>query len=141
MKPLFIRLAGPPRGKGRPRMGPNNVVYTDAKTRVYEESLALIARAAMRSREKFSGPLQVDMVAFFSVPASWSEAKRRDALTGHLRPLCKPDADNIAKMMDALNGIVWSDDALTCDVTVRKFFAAEPSLLVCVQAATLGMVP
>ena len=37
---------------------------------------------------------------------------------------CKPDFDNMAKAVgDALNGVLWLDDALICDVVIRKMYA------------------
>lgn len=46
--------------------------------------------------------------------------------TGRMLHTVKPDRDNLAKaVQDALNGIVYRDDAQICDGVIRKFRAAE----------------
>ena len=141
-KPITIVLDGVPRGKGRPRFDPRTMrPYKDPKTEDYEKALGWKAREAMRGRQPVHGPLDIIMIAKFPIPKDFNAAQRRDAIVGLLRPLSKPDADNIAKMKDALNKIVWTDDALVVDETVRKFFALEPSLLIQVRPAVLGVMP
>ena len=50
------------------------------------------------------------------------------AESGALRPITKPDADNFAKVIDALNGIVWPDDNQVVELTVEKFYSTRPRL-------------
>lgn len=135
---LVVRLPGPPRGKGRPRMrvitpkaGRSFAgVYTDAQTRNYEGMLRQVAAVAMGSRPLLSGPLMVTVRALFPVPASWSRRKRSDALGGLLRPTGKPDADNLMKVIDSCNGIVWNDDSQVVDMRVIKRYSEKPSLAI-----------
>ena len=51
-----------------------------------------------------------------------------------LRPTTKPDWDNIAKVIDALNHVVWADDASVVDGLVRKFYGETPELVIQVTA-------
>ncbi len=74
------------------------------------------------------------MFAMMAIPASWSKRKRLDAIEGRLRPTTKPDWDNIAKVIDALNHVVWADDASVVDGLVRKFYSETPELVVQVTA-------
>jgi Holliday junction resolvase RusA-like endonuclease len=58
------------------------------------------------------------------VAPSWSRKKRQAALAGALHPTGKPDLDNCVKLlMDALNGILWRDDAQVTDIAVIKRYA------------------
>lgn len=41
-------------------------------------------------------------------------------LKPHLFFIVKPDADNISKLMDGLNGVAWVDDAQVTDLRVKK---------------------
>lgn len=131
-----IELAGEPRGKGRPRSriahkasGSQFIaVYTDPETESYEGALRWTAAAAMRGRAPFHHALKVRVIATMSVPRSWSGKRRNQALGGLIRPVVKPDADNILKTLDALNKIVWRDDSLIVECTVEKHYGELPSL-------------
>lgn len=131
--PLVIVLPGAPKGKGRPRFWNGRAVTPEA-TRAYEHSLAAVARVAMAARPVINGPMSVSVEARMPVPASWSRKRRAAALAGVLWPTGKPDADNILKCLDALNGIVWRDDALIVATQVLKIYSAEPSLIVTIRA-------
>ena len=46
---------------------------------------------------------------------------------GLIRPLLKPDFDNIAKKYsDMYNGNVWLDDSLVIDGRIRKYYSILP---------------
>lgn len=84
--------------------------------------------------EPWDTPVQVDIVATFARPKSHRTSKgglRRGA------PSCytsKPDVDNLAKMVgDALNGVLWKDDAQIVKCTVLKLWGEQPGLRVVVQ--------
>jgi Holliday junction resolvase RusA-like endonuclease len=133
-EPIVIELEGVPIGKGRPRFGRGRT-YTPAKTRSFETALGFAARRVMGARLPLSGPLDVSVTAFFPVPASWSAKQRERALGGLIRPTAKPDNDNILKTIDALNKVVFGDDAQAVDTHVRKFYAAHPLLRIEVRPA------
>lgn len=138
---IVIELSGQPQGKGRPRFravetrsGAKFVsAYTPAKTRKYERALAWAGKAAMKGQKPMEGALQAIVTAYFEVPTSWSTKKRDAALAGAIRPTVRPDWDNIGKTLDALNGVVFTDDAIMVDVRVVKFYAECPRLTVEVQ--------
>jgi Holliday junction resolvase RusA-like endonuclease len=136
MSSIVIDLPGPPRGKGRPRFRIVNPkagkqfgsVYTDAKTAGYEGALRQIAALKMRGIPLMEGPLRVVITATFLPATSWPKRKKSDALSGVIRPTGKPDFDNLAKVIDALNGIVWPDDSQVVDGRVIKQYGDKPSL-------------
>jgi Holliday junction resolvase RusA-like endonuclease len=68
------------------------------------------------------------MHVFRPVPESWSRRDHELALVGGIRPTSKPDDDNYLKIRDALNGIVWNDDAQCVDSRVLKFYSKRPAL-------------
>jgi Holliday junction resolvase RusA-like endonuclease len=139
---VTIRLPGGPRGKGRHRaqlvqragQKPRIHSHPDEKTEIYEGALRVAAGFVMRGRPLLAGPLAVEMFAFLPIPASFSKRKRLDAIERRLRPTTKPDWDNIAKVIDALNKVVWADDAAVVDGTVRKFYGEKPELVIVVRA-------
>lgn len=133
--PVTVRLLGEPRGKGRPRattMRGKVRTYTPVETVNYEAALRMAAQVSMGARPILEGSLTVDVVAEFAPPASMGKRKAAQALNGFIRPTKKPDADNIAKMLDALNGVVWRDDAQITTLTVSKRYAERPALTVAV---------
>lgn len=103
--------------------------YTRAATRSYEELLGIQGNLAMRGRKRLDEvPVKVEMLSIFAVPESWTKAEEAAALAGEIRPICKPDWDNIAKVTDGLNKIVWKDDAQIVDGRVQKFYGERSFL-------------
>jgi Holliday junction resolvase RusA-like endonuclease len=133
---IVVELPGEPIGKGRPRFRPVTTkdgrsfvnAYTPARTRAYERALAMTAKVAMRGKPPILGPLAVTVTAFFAVPASWSNKKRDAALAGIVRPTGRPDYDNVIKSLDALNTIVFADDAQIVQAKVAKVYDEQPRL-------------
>jgi Holliday junction resolvase RusA-like endonuclease len=128
---IIVELAGTPLGKGRPRfMRATGHAYTPAKTRNFESNLLLAAQDVMAGRPPIEGPLYVRVVAHFPVPQSWSKKKRASALLGELWPTTRPDWENVAKMLDAFNGVVWVDDAQVAEGLIIKRYSDRPRLRV-----------
>ena len=73
--------------------------------------------------------------ARMTVPTSSPKNKRAAALGGALLPISRPDLDNLAKIADALNLIVWVDDAQVVDLHVRKTYSDTPALIIDVEPA------
>ncbi len=140
-----IVLYGEPMGKGRPRSRvawtkqdrPFVAVYTPTETRKYETALAMAGKVAMGNRPPLEGPLTIEIDAIFAVPQSWSQKRRDAALAGVVRPTGRPDLDNVYKMVDALNGVVWRDDSQVVQATVRKVYGERPMLFVEVDYCVL----
>lgn len=134
MSPIVIRLAGQPRGKGRARAvatrGGFARVHPDPKSVKYETQLAYAATQVMDGRPPLDGPLEVLIVSMFPIPQGFSKAKRAAAIAGTVRPTVKPDFDNIAKLVDGLNQIVWLDDKQIVDGRVVKHYSETPGMTI-----------
>ncbi len=138
---IIITMAGEPAGKGRPRFArATGRAYTPAKTRDYEAGLRYAAERVMAGKPPLTGPVVVDVVAGMPVPQSWSRKKQAQALAGIIRPTTRPDWENIGKMLDALNEIVWRDDAQVVDGRVRKVYREAPSLSIKVTPLEIGVL-
>lgn len=121
-------VPGEPRGKGRPRFTRYGKPYTDAKTRAYEALIRDVFRSyGGRMAET---PVMVSVCIYHAIPKSWSKAKRQRAQEGKIIPICKPDIDNVAKvLLDALNGIAWRDDTLVTGISLAKrYTSGEPCI-------------
>lgn len=109
--------------------------YTEPRVAAYKHAVGLLARAAMAGRQPFGGPVSLHVRAFFAVPKSWPRRRREAALAGEITPTGKPDWDNVGKAIsDALNGVVYVDDAQVSSGVVEKAYGATPHVVVQVSA-------
>lgn len=129
---IRIEIPGQPVPKARARIyrdkrsgKPRGV--TPAKTKDYEQTVAWCAAGVMAGQRKLKGPLVVDITFWMQTPISWSNKRRQEAFRGEIMPTTKPDIDNMTKaILDALNKIVYKDDAQVCIKHARKFYAEHP---------------
>lgn len=150
---VTIRYPGQPQGKGRPRLGRLDNVYTPPKTVAYEKGLAWSAQADIRAAIKQRGlalaelpqppfpcacALRVEVTALFLPPDSWSVRDRAAALRNEICHMSVPDWDNVGKMLDALKGVVWVDDSQIVKATVTKLWAELPMLIIEVHRAGIS---
>ena len=131
---IRIVMAGEPIGKGRPRFSrATGTVYTPEKTARYEERLAWVAQSVMAGQPLLDGPLVVTVRAHMSIPASKPGKWKAAALAGETRPTKKPDLDNFAKCLDALNKVVWVDDSQIVLLHVEKHWTDQPRIEITVD--------
>lgn len=133
--------------KGRPRfarIGAYVRTYTDAKTRAFEEYVATLALNAMRNAD-FSrigddgGCTAVTITANYVPPKSWTKKKLGLLAKFICLPMTKkPDIDNIAKsVLDGMNQVVFEDDHLVTDLTVKKVYTDKESVTIHVSHETI----
>lgn len=134
-EPIVITIEGPPVAKARPRLGRGGHVFTPPETAAWEKAAKWSARCQMGPLPPLEGPLKAVVTACLAVPPSWSKRKRDDALAGRVWPCVKPDADNFLKAtLDALNEVVWIDDAQVVDARIVKAYSSRPRVVVMVEA-------
>lgn len=101
--------------------------FKDPKTVANQDAWAWAAKAQYVGKpEPFTGALVMNLTAYYPIPASASKAKREAMISGQIRPTPRPDLDNIAKNADALNGLVFRDDAQIVRLVAEKFYGAAP---------------
>ena len=132
MTNIAFTVPGEPQGKGRARVGTiggHARMFTPAKTVAYEGLIAHAAQQAMRGAPPLECDCRLEVDIVCSVPASWSNRKRQQALAGFIRPAKKPDADNVVKAVcDGMNGVVWKDDVQAIEGSWRKTYGHTPGL-------------
>lgn len=137
---IRIILAGAPLGKQRVRFTQEgHRPFTPEKTVNYEGRLAHAAQIVMDGRPLLLGPLRVGMEIRMRIPDSKPLRWRNQAREGLILPTRKPDADNVGKMLDALNLIVWGDDCQIIELAVRKLYHDAPALIVEVDEILVGI--
>ena len=115
-------------GKQRPRFvrrGNHVSTYTPEKTKTYEDEIRYMAKCAMGASPPLETPVTVAIYIRIEIPKSFSKQKRKDALEGILKPMRKPDIDNIAKShLDAIQGgVIILDDKQVVNLHVTKVYA------------------
>lgn len=128
---IAFHVPGEPVAKGRPRfVRATGHTFTPAKTISYEGQVKSAAYVAMDCARPMEGPLRLTVRATFLVPQSWPQKRKREAIW----KTSKPDADNIAKIVkDALNGLVYRDDAQIAELIVQKKYGVIAGLTVSIE--------
>jgi Holliday junction resolvase RusA-like endonuclease len=139
MQLLVIKIAGEPQAKGRARIGRlangRSVAFTPQKTRMYEAMIRHEAQTAMADAGvlPFEGPVRIEVDAQFGIPRSAPKRFVADALAQRAFPMKRPDLDNTVKAaLDALNTVVFRDDAQVVEIIARKTYSQQPCLTVTV---------
>lgn len=128
---IRFTVLGEPGAKGRPRFYTNNghvKTYTPEKTVSYE-NLVKLTYQAKYGDYKFSDDAMLTMLikAYFTIPKSVSKKKRELMLSGKIRPIKKPDWDNVGKIIaDSLNKIPYKDDAQIVSASLEKYYSDRP---------------
>ena len=69
-------------------------------------------------------PLKVAITMYVEIPQSKSKKQKEKMITGEIKPIVKPDVDNVAKsILDALNGIIYLDDKQIIELDIEKIYA------------------
>lgn len=122
---LSLTIPGEPGAKGRPRfVRATGRTYTPDRTLRFEDQI----RAAwdLYGRPTVPDvPLEVTWIAVFARPAGHNLQNGELSASGRRSPwpTRRPDADNLLKCSDALNGLVWRDDAQVVVAHVIKRWA------------------
>ena len=118
--------------QGRPRfarIGKYVHAYDPEKSRKYKQQVRFWATQQLKKIDgfkPFENSLYVEVEFYLPIPSWWSKKKRMEAAQGIIRPTKKPDLDNLYKSItDALNGLVWKDDAIITDSHIKKRYTAE----------------
>lgn len=135
---MTFTVEGSPQGKRRPRFTTVNGyarAYEHDSDALYENQIKLtFQNARPNDYDLYEKALSVRITALFDIPKAFSKVKTQRALRGEIRPVKKPDSDNIAKVVcDALNGIAYKDDTQIVELIVIKTYALRPAVIVTIE--------
>lgn len=139
---LSLSLNGAPKGWSRAghkivKSGKRLFVqtYTPHPMRKYQDSIRNAARVAMGERAPLTGPLSVSLRFRMPIPKSETKAVRAAMAAGEIAHVSVPDKDNMTKAIyDALNKIVWRDDAQITRGFQTKIYHLTPGVDIRVEA-------
>lgn len=114
------------------RLGNGIMLYDPSKVKQFKILVGNMAREQMKQNEwqRFENkPLMLDVTFYRPIQQSISKAEHDRRARHEVLPIVKPDNSNYLKSLeDALNGIVWKDDALITDIRARKRYAEKPRI-------------
>lgn len=131
---ITFKVEGKPFGKQRPRFGGGRT-YTPKETILYENKVALFYKQEAKGKIfPPDTPIKMSIKAVYEVPKSKPKYKKALMYANKLRPMTKPDIDNIFKVCaDALNKIAYPDDQQLYLGIVEKFYVSSENELPYVQ--------
>ena len=132
IRKITLTIYGEPVPQGRPkfaRVGNRVITYDPPKSQTYKNIVKLWATNQLKrinGFKMFDSAICVDVTFYLRIPPSWPKKKRIEAECGAMRPIKKPDLDNLYKSLtDALTGIVWKDDSIITDASIHKRYTAD----------------
>ena len=132
---MTFTIPGRPVPKARPRVV-NGHAFTPRETAAYKASVQWAYKAHARGAQPISTPCAVEMVFRFAIPASARRKRPPDRIKPGDPYTARPDVDNLSKaVLDALNGLAFTDDALVVEISARKEYG-EPGAEVTIREAT-----
>lgn len=140
--PLYrFTIPGKPMGQPRvrfARMGNFVKTYDPKEATSYKATIIQLAREV--GITPMEGPIRLAVTAYMPRP---KRLCRKSDPQGELDAECKPDWDNIGKIVsDALNGVAYADDSQIIEGRVLKKYHAVggvPEMVVDVQGLTKGI--
>ena len=132
---LFFTFEIEPVPQLRPRVSsrPYIRVYDPPKVKNFKNLLRSLA-SSQYARPPMIGPLSVSLTFYRPVQKSISKTERERRLSNRSKPVVKPDTDNYIKAtLDALNGVLWNDDAQIVKIEAEKKYSNHPRITVSVK--------
>lgn len=115
-----------PKATPRPRKGAGNIFYVKG-AKDNREFFKRFLEGNDKEFPKIHTPCEITIRCYFPTPSGMNINEQVLAEYGLIRPISKPDWDNVAKTYcDMIQDTVLDDDALIIDGTCKKFYSAKP---------------
>lgn len=122
---IELIIPGQPTGKARPRVTKWGA-YTPEKTVNYETLVKEMFAIKYPDHKPYEKEVALFVDAYFEIPKSAPKSKRIAMKHNDIRPIKKPDVDNIVKIIgDALNKLAYRDDSQIVSTTITKKYTDE----------------
>lgn len=113
-----------PKATPRPRLGKRGVFYVKGSRdnkEFFKEYIKDMDISIISTATKF------DCKTYFPIPSSMKSYEKLLAEVGIIRPLSKPDWDNVGKAYcDMLQGLLLLDDSIIIEGTSSKYYSIKP---------------
>lgn len=132
---ITLVVNGEPVAQGRPRFSTHGKfvkAYDPQKSAGYKNLIQAYTQDVYKKVpdfKPFDSAIMVSIKVFRSIPKSLSKKARQAAAEGSLKPTTRPDVDNYIKgILDALNGVLWKDDARISYLSCEKLYSEQPRI-------------
>lgn len=120
-----------PKATPRARLGMNNIFYVAGASdnkRMFREFMK------DHPHDTITTPMKYNINVYLPTPASLKIEDRILAEYGFIRPLSKPDFDNVAKTYaDMIQGNLIIDDALIIESHIAKYYSIKPRIEISIE--------
>lgn len=128
MKEYFFRVNQRPKPKQSTRMGKGRF-HKDPKVEAAEKNIRYQVSQQMETGP-ITGPVFVTVI-FLREAVKTPKWKRIAQVEGRIKKTTIPDVDNLMKLtLDALNGLVWTDDRNVIGQTGFKGYGMKDEILI-----------
>lgn len=118
-------IPGEPKPRKAPTFGLKRAYHQEGPNTAWHDRIHVSA-LQHRPEHPLAGPIRLDITFFFHRP-------KDKKYIGVEYKTSRPDWDNLCKLlMDALNGVIFVDDAQACDVRITKKYG-EPGVMITVE--------
>lgn len=118
---LSITIPGVPIALKRHRHTKTGLTYNPQRKEMEEYSF--VAKLLINNKRylPFDDPIKVTFSFFMPIPKLSKKIQQNDH---HVKV---PDIDNLIKFpLDALNGTLWDDDSIICEINASKVYSKNP---------------
>lgn len=115
-----------PKATPRPRSGNNGIFYVKGA----KDNKKFFKNYFINNDvEIIKTPCKFTCTSYFPIPKSMNNMEKIAAELGLIRPISKPDWDNVAKAYcDMIQDTLLLDDALIIEGTSKKFYSVKPRI-------------
>lgn len=109
------------------RMGAGIRLYDPKKTKDFKNEVKRIAKSFKAT--PIDDPCKIIVTFYRSNQKNVSKREIERREIGKSLPSKKPDLDNYLKsFLDALTGVMWTDDNLICEISAKKRYSINPRI-------------
>lgn len=120
-----------PKATPRPRSGKNGIFYVKGASdnkKFFKEFIK------DKELEIINTPCKIECISYLPISKSMNSVNKILAELGFIRPISKPDWDNLAKAYcDMVQGYLLEDDALIIEGISKKYYSIKPRVEITIE--------
>jgi Holliday junction resolvase RusA-like endonuclease len=115
-----------PKATPRPRVGSAGIFYVKGA----KDNKDFLKKYIIdQNPEIIFTPVKFTCISYLPIPKTMSSVEKVAAELGFIRPISKPDWDNVGKAYcDMIQGMLIYDDSLIVDGVSKKFYSVKPRI-------------